>query len=154
MPAVPSDVLLTRLQPNDQTAALRLAALDALLVDDAGEVYSTEQWGVAEFLAALPGKWDYSAAAVVGDVAIGFWIVSALHADAFHTHRVGVHPAYRGRGVAAALFRAVRQPIVALFRNAPMTLEVNERRLPTTLRREGATAATISSSGATANAVV
>jgi GNAT superfamily N-acetyltransferase len=85
-----------------------LAALDAELREELGDVYSDEPWTVHEFLAERPGKWQLSRLVVTGGRPCGFWIASMADADA-HTHRVGISGPWRGRGLGAALAEHVHR---------------------------------------------
>jgi ribosomal protein S18 acetylase RimI-like enzyme len=85
-----------------------LAALDAHLREELGDVYSEEPWTTREFLAERPGKWQLSRIVVSSNRACAFWIASIVDGRA-HTHRVGVSPLWRGRGLLAALAEQVHQ---------------------------------------------
>lgn len=85
-----------------------LAALDADLQAEFGDVYSDESWAEQEFLAERPAKWLLSQLALRGEELCGFWIASAVGGHA-HTHRVGVSAPWRRRGVMSALAEEVHR---------------------------------------------
>jgi GNAT superfamily N-acetyltransferase len=90
-----------------------LATLDAELRAEFGDTYSDEPWTAQSFVAERPEKWHLSRLALQGDGVCAFWIASLVGEDA-HTHRVGVHPSWRGRGVMRALANEVHEEALRL----------------------------------------
>lgn len=85
----------------------QIVELDALVLEELGEVYSEEQWGEKNFLFDLSGKWDYSRLALdEKNEPCGFWIASANPHPlvGVYTHRVAVKKESRRRGIAGQMF--------------------------------------------------
>jgi GNAT superfamily N-acetyltransferase len=83
-------------------------AIEKAAQQSLGSVYSDERWGAEEFLRDLPGKWTFSAAALLAGKVQGFWIAS-VKGDVVHSHRGCVSLVWRGRGVGRALVEFVRE---------------------------------------------
>lgn len=69
-----------------------LLELEHLVFLKRGHLYSTEEWGEAQFLAELPGKFDLSYGILKENKLIAFLIVSEPIPGTCHVHRVAVHP--------------------------------------------------------------
>ena len=88
-----------------------LVAIDRMVHAELGDVYSDQVWSASNFLMELPGKWEHSCVALQSGSGepIGFWITSRRDRDTVHSHRVAVHPMWRGRGVGRAMFEVVQR---------------------------------------------
>src|SRR5262245_48020010 len=80
-------------------------ALEAIFYRHLGIVYADEVWTEKHFLSRRPGKWELSKAVFdADDKLIGFWVASSPDQEDIHTHRIGIHPDWRGIGILRALF--------------------------------------------------
>ena len=85
----------------------KIVELDALVIEELGDIYSEERWSEKHFLFDLPGKWDYSRLALDEKKELcGFWIASANPHPLVevYTHRVAVKKESRGNGIARRMF--------------------------------------------------
>lgn len=85
-----------------------ILALEAIFYRHLAMVYADEVWTEKHFLSPRPGKWELSKAVFAADdKLLGFWIASVQDEEDLHTHRLGIHPDWRGVGILRALFAAV-----------------------------------------------
>ena len=92
-----------------QARVHEVLALEAVFYRHLGRVYADEVWEEKHFLSPRLGKWELSKAvfSVADDKLIGFWIASCQDKKDLHTHRVGIHPDWRGIGILRTLFEAI-----------------------------------------------
>lgn len=102
-----------RIECLDRAAFEKYAAsilnLEAEVVAQTGAVYSDQPWTKDNFLRPLPGKEDFSFLArdEEGTRVLGFLIAHTRYGHV-HVSRVAVSPDHQRRGVASALFAALR----------------------------------------------
>lgn len=72
-----------------------------------------EGWTLENYLYELPGKWQYSLAAVnEHDEVIGF-IIASDKAAAIHIHKYAVHPQYRSKGIGLWMLQKLEKGVKA-----------------------------------------
>jgi ribosomal protein S18 acetylase RimI-like enzyme len=65
-----------------------------------------EYWGEDHFLMELPGKWDYSIAAIDHGKIIGYLIASDK-TEKIHIHKFMVGPQFQSQGIGKALLKEI-----------------------------------------------
>ena len=89
-------------------ATLDRARMSALLGTLQAISTDASPWGRANFLAELPGKWDYSFVATNPDP-LGYAILSRREPGWLHVHQFMVAPSCRGRGVGVRMMEEARR---------------------------------------------
>lgn len=103
-----------------------IIALDSAVEKEMGNIYGSDVWTGANFIADLNKKWEASQIALTSDdkAVCGFAIATEAIIGEFHIHRFAVDLYCRQKGVGAVLLERIFN-VADMYRFRRITVEVN-----------------------------